>query len=92
MNIIKAIENEIKKGNTLIDKNGNFTNYEKARKNVLKSYTNSIKDGTIEPAEINYNDYEADVYEENYYKSEEMKDIIVEELKDSFVTSDSCDE
>ena len=46
-NIIAYMRKEVEKGNTLMDKKGNFINPEKLENTLRKSYVNGLKDGSI---------------------------------------------
>ena len=46
-NIIAYIRKEAEKGNTLMDKKGNFVNPEKLENSMRKSYVAGLKDGSI---------------------------------------------
>ena len=67
MNILKSLNSEKCKGNTLISCNGDVISREKAVEIIQKSYKNGVKSGDIDFTQISYKDYETE--ELKSYKS-----------------------
>lgn len=60
MNILKSLNSEKCKGNTLISPNGDVMTKEKAVDIIQKMYKNGVKSGDIDFTIVTYKDYETE--------------------------------
>ena len=78
-NIIAYIRKEQEKGNTLIDKQGNFLPEEKVNAKLKKSYLDGLKKGEIDFSKP-FDSYCADEKESSYVNANEIIAKIEESL------------
>ena len=70
-NIIAYTRKELEKGNTLIDKKGNFTSEEKVTTKLRKAYIDGLKNGSV-AFDTNFNDYASNEIDQCYIKTSDF--------------------
>ena len=78
-NIYTIIQKEVEKGNTLVDRAGNFINPAKVEVMAKKSYLADLKNGVI-PFDKSFTDYHRDIIEFGYIPAIVMESILQAEV------------
>lgn len=74
-NIIKYLEKEMEKGNTLISVYGEIVNREKLERDLKKSYVVALKNGDID-FNVSFPEYSSEVIAKNYGELKTFIDVL----------------
>ena len=87
-NIYVLINREVQKGNTLMDRKGNFISPKKVEQMARKSYVSDLKTGSI-PFEKTFNEYHIDIIESGYVPVSTVTRILEPLMNYGYVDTDS---
>lgn len=88
MNIIKSLEKEIQKGNTLINKStGAVLNTDKIKENIKKDYIKGLKDGSFS-FEVSFEEFATATIDSDYLTVTSVLSMFYVPLNDETIHPD----